>query len=56
MAYDMQPLETLNEKEVILPEAFENDWWLFFEHDLINACCKLIKTERGIRGGDNVIL
>ncbi len=56
MAYDMQPLETLNEKERILPEALENDWWLFFEHDINNACCKLIQTERGIRGGENVDL
>lgn len=57
MAYDMQPLETLNEKEVILPEAFEKDWWLFFEHDLANACCKLVKDDRGrIRGGENVNL
>ena len=57
MAYDMQPLETLNEKERILPEAFDNNWWLFFEHDLNNECCKLIKDERGrIRGGENMNL
>jgi len=57
MAYDMQPLETLNEKERILPEAYENNWWLFFEHGVKNACCKLIKDDRGrIRGGENVNL
>jgi len=37
--------------------AIENNWWFFFEHDVNNACCKLIKDEKGrIRGGENIDL
>ena len=49
MAYDMQPLITLNEKKTLLTEAFENDYVLFFEHDPQYECCTLQQTERGIR-------
>ena len=48
MAYDMRPLKTLSEKEELLNEAVEKDYILFFEHDPINQCCTLEKTERGI--------
>jgi len=49
MAYDMQPLVTLNEKKSFLSEALENDYILFFEHDRQFECCTLKQTERGIR-------
>ncbi|MBK7762825.1 MAG: MBL fold metallo-hydrolase [Bacteroidetes bacterium] len=49
MAYDMRPLDTLNEKEKLLHEAAENNWLLYFEHDKSVACCSLQKSERGIR-------
>jgi glyoxylase-like metal-dependent hydrolase (beta-lactamase superfamily II) len=49
MAYDMQPLVTLNEKKAFLNEALENDYILFFEHDPKYECCRLHQTERGIR-------
>ena len=49
MAYDMQPLLTLNEKKVFLKEALENDYVLFFEHDPQYECSTLQQTERGIR-------
>lgn len=49
MAYDMQPLETLTEKETILNKATDNNWLLFFEHDLTNECCSLIRTPKGVR-------
>jgi len=49
MAYDMQPLITLNEKKTLLTEALENDYVLFFEHDPQYECCTLQQTERGIR-------
>lgn len=49
MAYDMQPLLTLNEKKIFLTEALENDYILFFEHDPQYECCTLHQTERGIR-------
>ena len=49
MAYDMFPFTTLNEKKSFLKEAVENDYILFFEHDLVYECCTLQQTEKGIR-------
>jgi len=49
MGYDMQPLLTLNEKELLLSDALRNNFTLFFEHDPINECCNLKETEKGIR-------
>ena len=49
MGYDMQPLLTLNEKELFLKEALQKDYTLFFEHDAVNECCNLHNTEKGIR-------
>jgi len=45
----MQPLLTLNEKELFLNDALLNNYTLFFEHDPINECCDLQLTEKGIR-------
>ena len=52
MAYDMNPLTTLNEKKSFLKEAVEGDYILFFEHDPVHKCCNLQQTERGIRAKD----
>lgn len=52
MAYDMQPLLTLNEKKSFLNEALQNDHILFFEHDPQYECCNLQQTDRGIRPKD----
>src|SRR5580765_8147187 len=49
MAYDMQPLLSLQEKRSFLKEAVESDYILFFEHDKDHECCTLQHTERGIR-------
>jgi glyoxylase-like metal-dependent hydrolase (beta-lactamase superfamily II) len=49
MGYDMQPLVTLNEKEVFLKEAINNNYTLFFEHDPVNECCSLQETPKGVR-------
>jgi glyoxylase-like metal-dependent hydrolase (beta-lactamase superfamily II) len=49
MAYDTRPLISLEEKEKFLNEAVDNNYVLFFEHDPVNECCTLVRTERGIR-------
>jgi glyoxylase-like metal-dependent hydrolase (beta-lactamase superfamily II) len=51
MSYDMFPLTTLHEKKSFLQEAFENQYVLFFEHDAVHECVKLVQTEKGIRAG-----
>ena len=47
--YDVQPLVTFREKQQFLTEALNNDYILFFEHDLYTVCCTLENTEKGIR-------
>jgi len=49
MAYDMFPLKTLTEKQAFLEEAVNNNYILFLEHDPLNECCTLQRTEKGIR-------
>lgn len=47
-AYDVQPLKSMQEKELFLEEAVDNDYILFFEHDADTECCTLQRTEKGI--------
>ena len=56
MAYDMRPIDTLNEKRKLLNEAAANDWVLFFEHDPKIECASLQSTDRGVRIKDTFAL
>ena len=47
--YDTQPLVSMKEREAFLSEALDNNYILFFEHDLYVECCNLHRTEKGIR-------
>jgi hypothetical protein len=49
MAYDMFPLTTLTEKKAFLEEAVDRGYVLYFEHDPVNECCTLQRTDKGIR-------
>jgi len=49
MAYDMFPLKTLTEKQAFLEEAVDKNYVLYLEHDPVNECCTLQRTEKGIR-------
>lgn len=49
MAYDMNPLVTLEEKSLLLNKWVANQSILFFEHDPVNECCSLEQSERGIK-------
>jgi len=49
MAYDVQPLETMKEKQHFLELAEKENHVLFFEHDKEIECCTTKKTEKGIR-------
>jgi len=49
MAYDTRPLQTLHDKERFYAEAVENNYVLFFEHDLFNEACTLTDTPKGVR-------
>jgi glyoxylase-like metal-dependent hydrolase (beta-lactamase superfamily II) len=56
MGYDMRPLETLKEKEIVLQKAAENNWVLMFEHDPTIECAEVEITEKGIRKKNNLLL
>ena len=49
MGYDTRPLMTLEEKEKFLNEAADNGYILFLEHDPVNECCTVKRTEKGVR-------
>ena len=48
MGYDTRPLQTLTEKSYFL-NLYDRDFILFLQHDSKNECCKLKKTDKGIR-------
>ena len=49
MAYDTRPLITLEDKKIFFKEAVDNNYVLFFEHDIYNECCTLKNTEKGVK-------
>lgn len=49
MAYDVDPMKTLEDKKSFLSNAAENDYILFFEHDAYHECATVTNTEKGIR-------
>jgi glyoxylase-like metal-dependent hydrolase (beta-lactamase superfamily II) len=49
MGYDVQPLNTMNEKTALLNEAADNSYILFFEHDPNREACTVMQTEKGVR-------
>ena len=52
MAYDTRPLLTLTDKERFFKDAVDNNYILFFEHDLYNEVCTLKDTPKGTRVKD----
>jgi glyoxylase-like metal-dependent hydrolase (beta-lactamase superfamily II) len=47
MAYDVEPLETLKEKEKILNELYDDRGLMLFEHDAKNECASLKRDAKG---------
>lgn len=47
MAYDIRPLDTLREKELMLREACEKGHLVFFEHDPIADCARVAFDDAG---------
>jgi glyoxylase-like metal-dependent hydrolase (beta-lactamase superfamily II) len=47
MAYDLSPLETLQEKRRLLGQAAGEGWLLFLEHDPNVATCRVTETPKG---------
>jgi glyoxylase-like metal-dependent hydrolase (beta-lactamase superfamily II) len=49
MSYDMRPLQTMQEKEVVLQQALQTETILFFEHDPFYEAAIVTQTDKGIR-------
>jgi len=48
MAYDVRPLQTIDEKAAFLDDAVDGGWSLFFEHDPEVAVADVHRTDRGV--------
>jgi len=49
MGYDTRPLLSLDEKEMFLNMAADENFYLFLEHDAYNQIITVQRTERGVR-------
>jgi glyoxylase-like metal-dependent hydrolase (beta-lactamase superfamily II) len=49
MGYDVRPLETIEEKSMVLNAAAQEGHVFFFEHDLNTECATVEVTERGVK-------
>ena len=47
MGYDLQPLVTLQEKKDLYPQAIDENWILFFEHDPEVVAATITKNDKG---------
>ena len=52
MAYDIEPLATLSEKESVLGRGAREGWAVVFEHDPVTAWARLVETPRGVALAD----
>ena len=53
MAYDVEPLQTLREKERVLDRAADGGWTVVFEHDPDTVAARIERTEKGFRAVDD---
>lgn len=56
MAYDNQPLVTMEEKRELLNRASEEGWILFFEHDPDGPAARVVQSPKGFHAGERVSL
>ncbi|WP_435356415.1 MBL fold metallo-hydrolase [Emticicia sp. SJ17W-69] len=56
MGYDVRPLQTMSEKELLLKQAVENNWIIVFDHDPIHEAATIQLTEKGYRIADFVTI
>lgn len=55
-AYDTTPLVSMQEKEAFVKRAFEEQWWLFYEHDPMHECSQIIQGPKGLKAGETLRL
>ncbi|MEZ5989347.1 MAG: MBL fold metallo-hydrolase [Planctomycetota bacterium] len=52
MAYDNEPLVSMQEKQAILEQAVAGDWLLFFEHDPEGPAARVVAGPKGFAAGE----
>ena len=52
MAYDVEPLATIAEKDRILGAAADRGWWIVFEHDPEVVAARLVRGAHGVTAVD----
>lgn len=48
MGYDLYPVETLEAKRQLIPQAAKEGWLCLFYHDADEPVCRLVEAEKGI--------
>lgn len=56
MGYDIRPLKTLEEKDVFLNLASNDNYYLFLEHDPIHELITVKQTEKGVVVDETLLL
>ncbi len=56
MAYDLEVVRTMKEKLEFLDRMVEQNYVLFFQHDMVYECATILKTEKGFRMGTPMTL
>ncbi|MBI4719668.1 MAG: MBL fold metallo-hydrolase [Chitinivibrionia bacterium] len=56
MAYDLNPVLAMEEKERFLASAVAESWILCFEHDPFKEACRIAKEGRAYKAGETIML
>lgn len=54
MGYDNFPLTTLEEKKAFIPEVYERNWLICFEHDAFTEAVRIKPSKRGFEVAEEV--
>ena len=56
MAYDVQPVVTMKEKEILLPKMQDEEWILFLEHDPKIQACTVHQDGKHFKMNESVLI
>ena len=56
MAYDLNPVQTIKEKRLLLPRMVDENWTVFFEHDPLRQAGKVTMDGKHYRLKETVII
>ena len=56
MAYDVQPVVTMKEKEILLPKMQDEEWILFLEHDPNIQACTVHQDGKHFKMNESVLI